>query len=71
MNEQRMKPIWYFVGLMLLVMGFLVTTTGIVQYINPPETKTILGETHPNIWWGLIMVIFGDILYLKTRKKRA
>ena len=52
MSEHKMKPIWYFVGLILLVMGGLILITGIYQVINPPERITILAETHPNIWWG-------------------
>jgi len=64
-----MKPIWYFVGLILLVIGALIFFTGIYLVINPPETKTILSETHPNVWWGIIMVAFGAMLYLKNRKE--
>ncbi len=64
-----MKPIWYFVGLILLVMGAIIFATGLYLLANPPQVKTILSETHPNIWWGIIMFIFGGILFLKTRKQ--
>ena len=69
MSEHKMKPIWYFVGLILLVMGGLVLCSGLYQIIYPPLVKTVLAETHPNIWWGSIMVIFGGGMYLKTRKQ--
>ena len=69
MSEHAMKPIWYFVGLILFIMGGLITVTGIYLLINPPAVKTVLAETHPNIWWGIIMVVFGAILFLKTRKQ--
>ena len=64
-----MKPIWYFVGLILLVIGGIIFLTGIYQLINPPETGKILSELHPNIWWGIIMVLFGGFMFLKTRKQ--
>jgi hypothetical protein len=64
-----MKPIWYFVGLILLSVGGIIFLTGIYLMINPPETKTVLFETHPNIWWGIIILIFGTVLYLKNRKQ--
>lgn len=64
-----MKPIWYFVGLILLVMGGIIFLTGIYLLVEPSPTKTVLSETHPNIWWGIIMVVFGLIMYLKTRKQ--
>ncbi|HTX19914.1 MAG TPA: hypothetical protein VMG34_14765 [Bacteroidota bacterium] len=68
MSEHGMKPIWYFVGLILLVIGVLILLTGIYQLFNPPETKTVLGETHPDIWWGALMSLFGLGMFLKTRK---
>lgn len=64
-----MKPIWYFVGLILLVMGFLIFANGIYLLINPPLIKTVLSETHPSIWWGLIMVAFGGLLFMKNKNK--
>ena len=68
MSEKRMKPIWYFVGLILSVMGGLIVFSGIYQLINPPSVKTVLAGTHPVIWWGGIMIIFGGFMYLKNRK---
>lgn len=64
-----MKPIWYFVGLILLAVGAIILLSGIYLVINPPEIKTVLYDTHPNIWWGIIMLIFGAILYVKNRNK--
>ena len=64
-----MKPIWYFVGLILLVMGGIILLTGIYQLINPPERTTVLSNIHPNIWWGAMMLLFGGILFWKTRKQ--
>jgi hypothetical protein len=64
-----MKPIWYFVGLILLAVGAIVLLSGIYLLVNPPEIKTVLYDTHPNLWWGIIMLIFGAIMYVKNRKK--
>jgi len=69
MSEQGMKPIWYFVGLILMVTGGLIFCSGIYQYFNPPLMKTVLANTQPNIWWGGLMVVFGGGMFLKTRKQ--
>ncbi len=69
MSEHAMKPIWYFVGLILLITGVLIVATGIYDLIHPPAVKTVLAGTHPGIWWGMVMVIFGGFMYLKTRKQ--
>ena len=69
MSEQKMIPIWYFVGLILLIMGGLILSSGIYNFISPPVVKTILSETHPDIWWGAIMVLFGGGMFLIARKQ--
>ena len=69
MSEHKMKPIWFFVGQILIVMGGLILLTGIYQFINPPERATVLSETHPNIWWGAVMFLFGGVMFWKTRKQ--
>jgi hypothetical protein len=69
MAEQQVKSIWYFVGLILLVMGGIVFLSGVYQLINPPEVRTVLAETQPNLWWGAFMILFGGILFFKVRKQ--
>jgi divalent metal cation (Fe/Co/Zn/Cd) transporter len=64
-----MKPIWFFVGLILLAMGGLIFLTGIYLLIVPSARETVLSNIHPNIWWGIIMMVFGGIMFIKTRKQ--
>ncbi|MFC1553482.1 hypothetical protein ACFL7D_02500 [candidate division KSB1 bacterium] len=63
-----MKTIWYFIGLVLLIMGGIVLLTGFYLLISPPDTKTVLAETNPNIWWGAFMLLTGLIFFVKNRK---
>ncbi len=69
MTEIKMKPIWYFVGLILLVMGGIIMLTGIYLLFVPSTEKTVLANTHPDIWWGALMVLFGGFMFFKTRKQ--
>jgi hypothetical protein len=62
-----MKPIWYFVGLILFVIGLIITITGIYHWINPVPNPKILAGTHPDVWWGAIMVIVGLVYILKNK----
>jgi hypothetical protein len=71
MAAQQVKSIWYFVGLILLVMGGLVFCSGLYLLVHPPAVKTVLAETHPNIWWGALMIIFGGVLFAKVRKQAS
>ncbi len=63
-----MKPIWYFVGMILLIMGGIIFLSGIYFLFNPPEVEKVLADTHPDIWWGLVMLLFGGIMFSKSRK---
>jgi hypothetical protein len=66
---EKMKPIWYFVGLILLIMGLIIVASGIYQMMNPPESKTILSELNPDLWWGIIMTAAGTIYLIANRGK--
>jgi hypothetical protein len=67
-ETKKMKPIWYFVGLMLLAMGAVVIASGIYHYLNPSTTKTVLADLHPDLWWGAVMIVAGAIFLLVNRK---
>lgn len=69
MSEYKMKPIWYFVGMILLAMGGIIFLYGIYSLINPPEVKKVLADMHPDIWWGLVMILFGGFMFWKSRKQ--
>jgi hypothetical protein len=62
-----MKPIWYFVGLILLVIGSIIFITGLYFLFSPQETNPVLGELYTNIWWGALMIVVGFIYVLKNK----
>ena len=64
-----MKPIWYFVGLLLTIMGAIIVAEGFFLLMNPPVNQTMLGSTHPDLWWGGLMVVVGSVFVLANRKK--
>jgi len=60
MSEDRhMIPVWFFVGIILLVYGVLILATGIYEFSHPPAT--VLANLHPAVWWGALLVIIGGI----------
>jgi hypothetical protein len=65
-----MKPIWYFVGIILLSMGFVVLLAGVYNLFVSREAHTVLGELHADIWWGAIMMSVGGIFFFLNRNRR-
>ena len=68
---KQMKPIWFFIGLVMLSIGGLVFIAVIYYFIFPSKTTTVLQHVHPNLWWGALMLIVGAIFLLITRNKRV
>ena len=58
MSEHKMISIWFFVGLMLTVLGVIITATG-VYFLFRPQHETTLAELNPSLWWGAVMLIGG------------
>ena len=64
-----MKPIWYFVGILLTIIGLIIVTAGVYTLIYPPPEQKILASLHPDLWWGAVMVVSGLIFLLANRNK--
>jgi FtsH-binding integral membrane protein len=67
-REHHMIPVWFFVGVILLVYGVIILGTGIYEFSSPPPT--VLASTHPAVWWGALLTVIGGIyVYLYMPKK--
>ncbi|NMB76057.1 MAG: hypothetical protein GYA21_13130 [Myxococcales bacterium] len=63
-------PIWFFVGLILLVYGLIVLIGGLL----PQDRPTVLMELRPALWWGGLMMLTGAAFFggsLALRRKRG
>lgn len=62
MAERRFISIWFFIGSILVIYGFLILGAGIYGYFNPSYgQKVVLGNLHAGIWWGILLLILGSI----------
>lgn len=62
-----MRPIWFFVGLILALMGLIIFATGIFALFNPSPNPKIMDASHPDIWWGGVMLVVGIIYILRNK----
>jgi len=66
-EKHRIIPVWFFVGLLLLVYGVLIFISGLTEWSHPPET--VLSNLHAAIWWGALLIVLGGIYCLMFRPK--
>jgi hypothetical protein len=59
MHRPGMVSIWFFVGILLLAYGVLITGSGLYEFISPPARTVVLEELHAGVWWGAILVVLG------------
>ena len=68
-NEKGLKTIWYFVGIVLTLMGALVMLAAIIDLFNSAPPKTVLANLHPGLWWGGLMILTGILYLIKNKGK--
>ncbi len=61
--------IWFFVGALLLVYGFLIMGAGLYGLAHPPQVK--LADLHAGIWWGGLLLLLGVIYTVKFAPRAA
>lgn len=69
-EKHNIIPVWFFVGVMLLLYGVLILGSGLAEWSDPPHT--VLAELHAPVWWGgLLTVIGAAYLYAFWPGRRA
>lgn len=58
-ERHHIIPVWFFVGLLLLVYGILIFVTGLSEWSHLPDT--VLADTHASVWWGALLIVLGGV----------
>ena len=70
MNNQPQKhlmlPVWFFIGIILILYGVMIFAEGLYELSHPPGT--VLESLHAAIWWGIIMAAVGLIFTVRNRR---
>lgn len=59
MHRPGMIPIWFFIGVLLLVYGVLILGAGLYDLTAPAEHPVVLSTLHAGIWWGVLLIALG------------
>jgi hypothetical protein len=68
-EKHHIVPVWFFVGVLLLVYGVLIFITGLAEWSHPPDT--IEAELHAPVWWGGLLTVLGGVYCWMFRPGRA
>jgi hypothetical protein len=63
-HDHHMIPVWFFVGVILLIYGVIIFCTGFSERSSPPlEALKSMPHwvQHPAIWWGALLTVIGGI----------
>jgi hypothetical protein len=67
-EKHHIIQVWFFVGVLLLVYGFLILASGLAEWSHPPNI--VLAELHAPVWWGALMLVLGLIYCIKFSPNR-
>ena len=61
--------IWFFIGVCCLVMGALITGTGVYELVSPPPEaqRVVLYNLHAPVWWGALIFALGAFYSIHFR----
>ncbi len=67
-EKHHIIPVWFFVGLLLLIYGVLIFVSGLAELSHPPDT--VLAELHAPVWWGALLIVLGGVYCMMFRPKK-
>jgi hypothetical protein len=70
MHRPGMVSIWFFVGVLLLAYGVLITGSGLYEFVSPPTRPVVLAELHAGVWWGVLLVVLGALYTFRFSPRR-
>jgi hypothetical protein len=64
-------PIWFFIGVLLVTYGSLITAYGVYEVVTGQLADVALKELHAPVWWGAVLTLLGLFYVVKFRPGRA
>ncbi|AXC11736.1 hypothetical protein ACPOL_2414 [Acidisarcina polymorpha] len=62
--------IWFFIGVLLAIYGFLICGYGIYELVTGHVANVALANLHAPVWWGAVMLALGAFYCLRFNPRR-
>ena len=59
------------IGLLFLIIGAMLVAFGAVTHFSDPSLYARSLDINVNLWWGLVMLIFGGAMFYYGRRATA
>jgi hypothetical protein len=69
-SESGRISIWFFIGLLVLVYGVLITGAGVYEIFVPPIHPVVLENLHAGLWWGILLLVLGGFYFFRFFPKK-
>jgi hypothetical protein len=63
--------IWFFIGVLLAIYGFLICGYGIYEVVSGTHANVALWQLHAPVWWGGVMLSLGAFYCLRFKPTRG
>ena len=63
--------IWFFIGVLLVVYGALITGYGIFELATGTLANVVLANLHAPLWWGAMLEALGLFYAIRFRPSRT
>ena len=67
-EKHHIIPVWFFVGVLLLIYGLLILISGLVEWSQPSDI--VLANLHAPVWWGALLTVLGVVYCAMFRPGR-
>jgi uncharacterized membrane protein YkvI len=67
---KHMISIWFFIGCLLTIYGFLIFYAGIGTFSAAAAPTASLRQLHLPLWWGIAMIALGIVYLVHFRPRR-
>jgi hypothetical protein len=68
-EKHHIIPVWFFVGVLFVVYGFLIFVSGLTEWSHPP--RTVEAELHAPVWWGALLLVLGTVYCILFRPGKS
>ena len=67
-EKHHIIPVWFFVGVLILIYGILIFASGLAEWSNPPNVA--LAELRAPVWWGGLLIVVGAVYVIAFRPRQ-